>query len=274
MISRDALNETDTMARFLLVVLLSIAATQPAAAHFTMLLPQSLVTKKGEPVTIVYQWGHPFEHQLFDAQLPEQLRVITPDGTSRLLSKSLEKISVPGEGKDATAYRLRFTPEERGDYTFIVSTPPIWMAEEQEFLQDTAKVVVHVQAQKGWDVAENGRFQIVPLTRPYGITAGMVFRARVPDGRAARGGTPMPQDGLIVFSERYNPQPPKMLPPDELITFTSKTDPSGVLALTLPTSGWWCVAAQRDAGRRQYQGKDYPLRQRVILWVYVNETAK
>ena len=26
--------------------------------------------KKGEAVTVLYQWGHPFEHQLFDAPSP------------------------------------------------------------------------------------------------------------------------------------------------------------------------------------------------------------
>ena len=84
----------------------------------------------------------------------------------------------------------------------------------------------------------------------------------------------MPQAGLPVFIERFNTRPPKTLPPDELITFISKTDPNGVVTCTLPTAGWWCLAAQRDGGLRQHEGKDYPVRKRVILWIYVNEAAK
>jgi cobalt/nickel transport protein len=262
-----------SMGRFMLVMAATVSVGAPAEGHFTMLLPQSPTAKKGEPVSITYQWGHPFEHQLFDAPPPDRLQVIGPDGKSRPLSKSLEKITVKGEGKDVAAYQLRFTPKERGDYTFILNTPPIWMAEEREFLEDTVKVVLHVQAQKNWDAADDGHYQIVPLTRPYGLQAGMVLQARVLD-QAAPGRSVASQAGLIVFIERYNPQPPKTLPSDELITFTTKTDPNGVVTCTLPSAGWWCIAAQRDAGRRQYEGKEYPVRQRVIFWVFVNEAAK
>ncbi len=263
--------------RLLLALIASIVAATASDAHFTMLLPESQSAKKGEPVTIVYQWGHPFEHQLFDASPPDRVEMITPHGTTQLVTKSLKKISVLGEGKGVAAYQLRFTPEQRGDYTFIVRTPPIWMPEDREFLQDAAKVVVHVQAQKGWDALDRDAFQIVPLTRPYGIAAGMVFRAQVlrPAGFGdPRGTKRMPEAGLTVFTERYHPEPPKTLPPDELITFTSKTDPSGTVTTSLPSGGWWCIAAQRDAGVRQYEGKDYPVRERVILWVYASEAAK
>ena len=58
---------------------------------------------------------------------------------------------LPGEGKKVTAYRLRFTPPQRGDFVFVLETPPIWMEEEEEFFQDTVKVVLHVKTQNGWD---------------------------------------------------------------------------------------------------------------------------
>jgi cobalt/nickel transport protein len=139
------------------------------------------------------------------------------------------------------------------------------MEEDKEFLQDTVKVVVHVQAQKGWDAEGSQDFKLIPLTRPYGLMAGMVFRARVAAG--------VPRTGIPVFVERYSPEPPKKLPPDELITFVSKTDSNGVLTCTLPSPGWWSITAQRDAGSRRYQGKDYPIRERATLWVFVNEAA-
>ena len=54
-------------------ILLSLAWLARAAscgqAHYNMLLPSSSWAKKGEVVTFTYQWGHPFEHQLFDALL-------------------------------------------------------------------------------------------------------------------------------------------------------------------------------------------------------------
>jgi uncharacterized GH25 family protein len=236
----------------------------PVGAHFNMLLPQAAAARRGEPVTLVYQWGHPYEHQLFDAPAPQGVVVVAPDGRKTDLGRALEKINLPaGDKKQVTAYRLRFTPDQRGDYLILLTTPPIWMEEDQEFLHDTAKVTVHVQAQKGWDAASGSAFEWVPLTRPYGLKPGMVFQAQVLAG--AR-----PLAGSLVEIEQYHPATPERLPPDEHITRTARTDPNGVVTTTLPEPGWWCLTASRDGGRREHAGKDYPVRQRTTLWVYVD----
>src|SRR5207248_3223291 len=109
-------------------------------------------------------------------------------------------------------YSLRFTPAHRGDYVFVLQTPPIWLEEDEVFVQDTVKVVLHVQAQKGWDAAVREDFEFTPLTRPYGLEPGMVFQAQL--GARPSG----PATGVPVEVERYNAAPPKELPPDEQIT--------------------------------------------------------
>jgi cobalt/nickel transport protein len=157
---------------------------------------------------------------------------------------------------------LRFTPEQRGDYTFFLRTPPIWIEGEGEFLQDLVKVVLHVQAQKGWDAVLPGTFQLVPLTRPYGLQPGMVFQAQAE-------GTDRPLKGAPVEVERYHPVPPKETPADEHVTRTARTDPNGVVTCTLTEPGWWGITVQRDAGTRERKGKAYPMRQRATLWVFV-----
>src|SRR5438046_70985 len=109
----------------------------PAPAHYNMLLPQSAAAKRGEPVTITYQWGHPFEHQLFDAPAPASLAVFAPDGKKSDLKMAMEGMTVPGtDGKKVSTFQFRFTPEERGDYLFLLKAAPIWMEEDQEFLED------------------------------------------------------------------------------------------------------------------------------------------
>ena len=169
------------------VVLAALAAVAaPAQAHFNMLMPQTPSAKKGEEVVFVYQWGHPYEHELFDAPPPDSVVVLSPDGQDADVTESLEKIGVPaGDGKKVAAYQFRFTPDQRGDYVFLLQTPPVWMAEDDEFLQDNVKVVLHVQAQKGWDGAVHTEFELMPLTRPYGLEPGMAFRAELqdPEGR-------------------------------------------------------------------------------------------
>jgi uncharacterized GH25 family protein len=250
-----------------------------ARAHYNMLLPEKHSVQRGETVTFLYQWGHPFEHQLFDAPAPEKVMVVAPDGQTSDLTMRLEKvIAVPADAKkvilpaaeakqQVTAYRLRFTPELRGDYVFILNSAPIWMPEDQLFFQDSVKVVLHVQAQKGWDAVGEVPFQLTPLTRPYGLLPDTVFQLQV-DQRLAR---KQASEGFLVEIEHYNASSPETLPPYEQITRAVKTDPNGVATCSLTDPGWWCITAQRDGGQRPHEGKTYPVRQRATFWVYVDD---
>jgi cobalt/nickel transport protein len=269
------------MRQLFFVPLLILAAPAAARAHYNMLLPDPASVQRGKPVTFSYQWGHPFEHELFDAPMPEGLTVFGPDNKTTDLLKSLKKVTVKSGKKDVAAYQFTYTPEEPGDYIFVVQTPPIWMAAEGEYFQDTAKVVVHVQAQKGWDRLLNLDFEFAPLTRPYGLVAGNVFQAGIqrykeigPLGNPLGNGRATPLAGLLVEIERYNSEPPKELPADEFMTRTVKTDANGVVTCDLPEAGWWCLTAAREAGTRQREGKTVSVRQRSSLWVYVNEKPR
>jgi uncharacterized GH25 family protein len=245
--------------RFLAALTLPLLTAAAVPAHYSMLLPDRASVKKDEAVTLTYQFGHPFEHQLFDAPQPENLIVRAPDGKVTDLTKSLKAVKVPGEGdKMVTAYRFQFTPDQRGDYVFLLRGAPIWMEEDGEYLHDTVKVVLHVQAQKGWDayLLDKGP-EWGLLTRPYGLQPGLVFQAEwLPSA--------------LIEVERYNVEPPKALPPDEQITRVVKTTRQGVVACTLPEAGWWALTGSTDAGTKEREGKPRPVRQRSTLWVYVD----
>jgi cobalt/nickel transport protein len=242
-----------------LALAVSAAEAGTADGHFHMLLPAAPTAKRGEAVAVTCRWGHPFEHQLFDALVPQAWFVLAPDGSKTDLLPLCSK----DPDQKQTAFRARFTPRQRGDYTLIMRSPAVWMAEDAEYLQDTVKVVLHVQAQKGWDVPAGQPFEMLPLTRPYGLRAGTVFQAQaVADGK--------PLAGALVEIERYNPSPPKLLPPDEQITHTAKADPNGVVTATLGEPGWWCLTAARPGGHKERAGKSYPVRQRATIWVYVD----
>jgi cobalt/nickel transport protein len=249
-----------------LALLAILVGALPAGAHFPMLLPSAPAMRRGEAVTVLYQWGHPFEHQLFDAPDPLSVTVVAPDGKKTDLTGSLEKVDVPAGGHKVRAHRLRFAPASRGDHVLVLQAPPLWMDQDHEFLRDTVQVVLHVQAQHGWDARPCGEVGWVPLTRPYGLPAGMVFQAQ-----AVVGGKPLA--GALVEIERLNDSPPRELPPDEQITRTARTDPNGVVTTTLPEPGWWCLTASTTGGSRMHQGKEYPVRRRLTLWVWVDERA-
>jgi cobalt/nickel transport protein len=242
--------------------LILLVGASAASAHYGILLPESWSAERGKELVVTFRWGHPFEHELFDAAKPDAAELISPDGKRSDVTKALEKIEVAAGEKKVVAYRLKFTPEQRGDHVLTVTAPPAWMDSEREFWQDTVRVVVHVMTQQGWDNTTGKGFELTPLTRPYGLRPGLVFQAQaLLDGK--------PAAGVIVEVERYNAEPPKQMPPDEQVTRVVKADPNGVATCTLGAGGWWCVTAKRDAGVRERDGKKYPLIQRATFWVYV-----
>ncbi len=257
----------------LLVTCALFAMPLSASAHYNMLLPASPSVERGKEVKLTYQWGHPFEHELFDAPKPESLIVLDPDGKKTDLVDKLKKVSVQVGKVELTTYELSFTPPDVGDYVFVLHTPAIWMAAEGEFYQDTVKVVLHVQAQKGWDQGEKLKYDFVPLTRPYGLVAGTVFQVRLLyraqlDGRATSAAD------KPVEIERYNAIPPKELPADEFITRVVKTDPGGVVTCDLPEAGWWCFTAAHKGGTKDHDGKPALVRERTTFWVHVADKPR
>jgi uncharacterized GH25 family protein len=255
------------------LVILGLACLASAGrAHFHILLPEKPSVKKGEEVAITLRFGHPFEHQLFDAPAPRSLVVLTPGGKKVDLTRKLEKGTVSGDKeKKVTAYRLRYTPEERGDHVFVLVSSPFYLEDDKEYAQDTVKVVLHVQAQKAWDVS-SGDFEWSPLTRPYGLLPGMVFQARTRHRRSVKGEMVFaPVAGAMVEVERYNPKPPASLPPDEHVTRTVKTDPAGVVTTSLPEAGWWALTVARPGRQVLKKGdKEFKAKQRSTLWVHVD----
>jgi uncharacterized GH25 family protein len=258
-----------------------------ARGHYHMLLPDKPSVKRGEAVTFTYQFGHPFEHQLFDTQPPRELFVITPGGAKRDLLKTLEKTAADGaDGKKVAAFRFAFTPEDRGDYLFVAKSPAFHLEDDKRPHEDMVKVFVHVQTQNGWEhkfgefaelVLEDSTLvlEVSPLTRPYGLQPGMVFRLEVEESRNDLGviiirpasgdiqpDRSRPLSGAMVEVERYNPTPPKELPPDEHITRVVRTDRVGTATATLTDPGWWSLTASREVKGTLH---------RCTFWVFVDD---
>jgi len=278
-----------------LTLLLPLLAGAQASAHFHLLIPERSGAKQGHKVVFTYAFGHPYEHEMFDTEPPAAAVVLTPNGKTVELGKALEKIAIAGrEGKEVTAFRFTYQPTERGDHVFLFTSPAVWMPEEKHFLEDRTKVILHVETQNGWDreVAPNKpdpvepaeqSSEILPLTRPYGLSPGMAFRVEVtglrvwkyPGRPRQSANVELPMHRALVEVERYNSAPPKELPADEQITRTARTDALGTATVTLTSSGWWCIVALKNAGRMQDRGgEQHPVIQRATLWVHVDEPVR
>ena len=252
-------------------ILVSLYCATSSFAHYNMLIPGKPWANKDEKVTFTYQFGHPFEHELFDAPKPEGLMVVRPNGEKETLD--IEKILTPtkkagADGNKVTAWQFTYTPAERGDYTFVLKTPPIKL-DDDKYVQDFVRVALHVQTQNGWDGRRRAfpsEMAIRPYTRPYGLLPGMVFRGRVVFVDSAG----LEHVGIEwpVEIELYHPRPPKQLPPDELITFKTRTDPQGYFVTTLPEAGWWGITGLEQSPQKR-AGK--VVQWRTTHWIHVDE---
>src|SRR5260370_29812900 len=91
----------------LLALALLCLLKDPAAAHFNMLLLDKASVKKGDEATLTYQWGHPYEHQLFEAPKPDNVFVLAPDGKKADLTKNLTKVDLTNDdNKAVSGYRV------------------------------------------------------------------------------------------------------------------------------------------------------------------------
>jgi len=207
-------------------------------AHMHTLIPDHAFLRKGRLFSIRYLYCHPYEHELLTQKKPAELFVISPRGETEDLLPSLK------EAKEG--FTVAFRPMERGDYYLVLRAHPL--VEEGTVIRASAKVVLHVQAQKGWDRRAGKGLDIVPLTRPYGLRPGTAFRARV-----TWNGEPVA--GVHVEIEKYNPAPPKELPDDAFVTGVVKTDKEGIFVATPTEPGWWSVTVRRPCGKETRAGK-------------------
>ena len=234
-----------------------------AVAHFHILIPENPLPKKGDEVRVVYRFGHPFEHEIQDAAKPARGRVICPDGKVLDISQRFQPFK-DREGK--RGFSVSFMAEQRGDYVLVAESPPFPFSEVGEFLQDTTKVVVHVQSQKNWDAGLGQLLEIQPLNRPYGIFPGMAVNFRLAD---LPKDITVPAKGWLFEWEKFNHAPPKDIPSPEWVTFSAKGDDRGRVTVTPNQLGWWVVSTTSEPVEGLVDGKKARISKRTSFWFHV-----
>lgn len=144
--------------------------------------------------------------------------------------------------------------------------PPFPFSEVGEFLQDTTKVVVHVQSQKNWDAGLGQLLEIQPLNRPYGIFPGMAVNFRLAD---LPKDITVPAKGWLFEWEKFNHAPPKDIPSPEWVTFSAKGDDRGRVTVTPNQLGWWVVSTTSEPVEGLVDGKKARISKRTSFWFHV-----
>jgi cobalt/nickel transport protein len=243
----------------LLSLVLAVAQSE-ALAHFQELIPSTdIVTEASGPaVRLDLVFTHPMERgPAMPMGEPVRFGVLGPAGHEDLKGV-LRPVQTDGQPSFLADYRVKGP----GDYVFYLEPAPYWEPAEGIMIVHYAKVVVDAYgAEEGWDAAVGLPVEIEPLTRPYGLWTGNLFR-----GVVKRDGQAVPYAKVEV--EWVNDG--SVLPPaDPYVTQVVKADSNGVFAYAMPRAGWWGFAAllQGRTPMSAPDGRTVPVETGALIWV-------
>ena len=173
-----------------------------SSAHFGMIIPSTdIVESQAEAdLNLKVMFAHPFEGNTMDMAKPVQFGVYF-NGKKQDLTADLKpaKVQNYSDSKSYQAWGADFEIRRPGDYIFYMQPAPYWEPAEDKFIVHYTKVVVDAFGrEEGWQDEVGLKTEIVPLTRPYGIYKGNLFR-----GQVKVNGKPVPFCEVEV--EYYNP---------------------------------------------------------------------
>lgn len=244
----------------LMLVLFLALAGRGALAHFQELIPSSDIVSAGGSRDLVLdiRFTHPMEGRpVMSMDRPARFGVVGPGGDQDL-GASLVPVLVDGSATYRAAYRV----ERPGDYVFYLVPAPYWEPAEGVMIVHYAKVVVDAFAGGGgWDRPVGLPVEIEPLTRPYGLWTGNLFR-----GRVLRDGQPVPFAEVEVEWRNDGSVTP---PADAFVTQVIKADAAGVFAYGIPRAGWWGFAALLEGAETMANpdGVKVPVERGALIWV-------
>jgi cobalt/nickel transport protein len=229
----------------------------PASAHFQELIPETDILPDGtRSVRLDLAFTHPMARgPVMEMATPVRFGVAVGGRVETLMDRLKPRVA---DGR--TAFSATYEVKAPGDYVFFVEPAPYWEAAEGKWIVHYAKVVVDAGSATGWDKPAGLPVEILPLTRPYGLWTGNLFR-----GQVVKTGRPVP--GAEVEVEWRNDGSVRA-PSDPFLTQVVKADGQGVFAYAMPRAGWWGFAALVDGAPRPGPGgKPAPVELGGVMWV-------
>ena len=250
------------MKRLILALVLLLAMSATASAHFAMLLPSDdiITMKDDKKISLRISFLHPFDNLPMTLKPPAEIGVVVRGKKKQITNAE------PLEVQHGNVYGFDFQTKRPGDHVFYMVMKPYWESGEGKLMIQYTKTIVSVLGRgDGWDKPVGMKAEIIPLTRPYGIWAGNVFQ-----GRVIYRGKPVP--GARVEVVFYNPDGAVSSPAPAYEMQVITTDDNGVFTYAMPREGWWGFSAVLESGEEQeYKGKKYPVEDAAVIWVYTRE---
>jgi cobalt/nickel transport protein len=243
----------------LIILLFTLFYTNPAIAHFGMVIPSDTMVMQNDARTlqITFSFSHPMEMVGMDLSKPNVVKVMA-NGQHMDLANQLRTAEMMGH----PAWKIDYAVKRPGVYVFYMEPQPYWEPAEDCYIVHLTKTVVTAFGDdEGWDAEVGLKTEIVPLSKPYGLYAGNLFQ-----GVVKMDGKPVAHSEVEV--EFYNQESKVKAPTDYMITQTIKADGNGVFSFAVPSAGWWGFAALNTSDQKiDYQGKDKDVELGAVIWV-------
>ena len=253
------------------------AANKPGQTNSTESISHDLETnlpKINEETDLLITLMDPFANQGFPMDMPQSFTVLryNRDGQSkdghllpvrRDLLGDVEEILYKGQ----KAWGANVGLVHPGLFQFIMETKPWWDEKQAVFLQQSVKVMVPVHGEDaGWYESSGQRFEILPLTRPFGLIAPQIFT-----GRVLLENQPLP--GINVTLHRINTDGQKV-PTSWHQNLSLRTNGNGEFSFVANRAGWWCAMAHLEgAPLKGADGQPKKLMQGSLFWFYVDSES-
>ena len=221
-------------------------------AHFLTFLPNTdiISNKKETNLKFDISFIHPFEQTGMTMEKPK----VFMNTKNNILS--LEE-TTKFEHK---AWKSNYNIKRPGVYKFFVEPKPYFEPAEEKFISHVPKIIISAFGlEDGWDEPLGLPYEIIPLSKPFGLYSGNLFQGKVLNhGKVA--------SNVEVEVELYNTFGLKA-PSDSHITQVVKTDENGVFSFTMNHKGWWGFAALIEEGELKHDNKSYPIENGALLWI-------
>lgn len=229
-------------------------------AHFGMILPDKSMVMQGDKpeLGIVLSFNHPFEQKGMVLTKPKAFGVQVGKQKTDLLG-TLQETKV----LDNLAWKGVYLVKKPGVYLFYVDPQPYWEPAEDKFIiHQTKTYVAALGGEEDWDAEVGLKAEIIPLTRPFALYPGNVFR-----GVVKFKGKPLA--GADVEVEYWNPGGKVKAPNDYFVAQVVKTDENGIFSFSPSKAGWWGFAAlaEEKNALRGPDGKPKKAEYGAVLWV-------
>ena len=228
-------------------------------AHFGMILPSSDIVSANDSkrLHLLLQFVHPFEGHYLNMERPQGFGVVSRGQQTDLLDTLRLK-----KQKGLNTWETEYPIKRPGDLLFFVSPVPYFEPAEDCYIVHYSKVVVGALGlELGWDEPIGLETEIIPLTRPYGLWSGNLFRGKV----LLKG---QPAAHCTVEIEYYNKGGEVQSPSDPYVTQVVKTDSQGIFSYAMPRAGWWGFAALNTSERKILRdGEEKSIEIGAVLWV-------